>query len=161
MKYAVTLTGLLALLAWAAPAKAEWPPVWKPKPPKEQKLVAENRRLKAHVRNFKLWTRKLMRENKHLRRHSNWYAESVQAIRMASIAYGVSEGMLRRKADCESGLWPYAANPSSDATGLFQFMPGTFRSTPFARFSIWDIHAQSLAAAWMHKNGRGREWACR
>lgn len=46
------------------------------------------------------------------------------------------------------------------ATGLYQFLDCTFRSTPFGRagFSIYSPYAQSLAAGWMHANGRGCEW---
>jgi hypothetical protein len=44
------------------------------------------------------------------------------------------------------------------ATGLYQFLDCTFRSTPFGNMSIYSPYAQSLAAGWMHENGRGCEW---
>lgn len=44
------------------------------------------------------------------------------------------------------------------ATGLYQFLDCTFRSTPFGHFSIYSPYAQSLAAGWMHAHGRGCEW---
>lgn len=53
----------------------------------------------------------------------------------------------------------HARNPRSTATGLYQFLTGTFRSTPFAGMSIYSAYAQSLAAGWMHEHGRGCEWA--
>lgn len=104
------------------------------------------------------------RENRHLRAVTRDYRVSSRiAIRLGAIAYRQSAAMLLRKADCESGLWPFARNNgSSDSPmGLFQFRPSTWRSTPFGLFSIWDTFAQALAAGWMHAVGRGREWACR
>jgi hypothetical protein len=48
------------------------------------------------------------------------------------------------------------------ATGLYQFLPSTYASTPFGGFSIYNPLAQALAAGWMHAHGRGGEWAtCR
>jgi hypothetical protein len=81
------------------------------------------------------------------------------AIGIACTVYRVSCATLWSKARCESRLWRYAHNPSG-ASGLFQFLPGTWRSTPFARFSVWDPYAASAAAAWMHVVGRGEEWVC-
>jgi hypothetical protein len=75
------------------------------------------------------------------------------AIRLAAVTYHVPYATLRRKAYCESklGLYP----------NLFQFIGSTWRTTPFARFSILDPVANALAAGWMHAHGRGGEWACR
>jgi hypothetical protein len=53
----------------------------------------------------------------------------------------------------------HAKNPSSTATGLYQFLTSTFRSTPYGHLSIYSPYAQSLAAGWMHQHGRGGEWA--
>lgn len=90
---------------------------------------------------------------------------ALRAIAFASTAYGVSYSTLRRKAYCETGgtFDPYAKNPRSTASGLFQFLTGTWSSTPYARYSIWDPYANALAAAWMHSKavGRGGEWACK
>ena len=89
-----------------------------------------------------------------------------EAIALASVVYGVDHALLRRKAWCESRFNPNARNVQpiyngEHATGLFQFIPSTFASTPFARFSIYSTYANALAAGWMHANGRGGEWACR
>jgi hypothetical protein len=84
-----------------------------------------------------------------------------EAIQLASVVYAVDVGMLRRKAWCESRFWPYARNRNSQASGLFQFLPSTFASTPYAGLSIWSPYVNALAAGWMHKVGRGGEWACR
>lgn len=60
-------------------------------------------------------------------------------------------------------LHAYNATPVNGchATGLYQFLDCTYRSTPFgaAGLSIYSPYAQSLAAGWMHENGRGCEWA--
>jgi hypothetical protein len=87
-------------------------------------------------------------------------------IHFAALRWSVSWTMLRRKAWCETGgtFSPYAWNPKTvggeHATGLFQFLPSTFSSTPYARRSITSARYSSLAAGWMHHVGRGIEWAC-
>jgi hypothetical protein len=84
--------------------------------------------------------------------------ETSTAIGLACTVYGhCSE--LWRKARCESHLWRYARNPSG-ASGLLQFLPSTWASTPYARFSVYDPYANALAAGWMHAHGRGGEWVC-
>jgi soluble lytic murein transglycosylase-like protein len=65
-----------------------------------------------------------------------------------------------RVARCESNLDPSAYNPRSGASGLFQFLPGTWRTTPFAGNSIFDPWASANAAAWMWSVGRRGEWSC-
>jgi hypothetical protein len=89
--------------------------------------------------------------------------DSLEAIRLASIAYGVSYGLLKRRAHCETGgtFNRYAKNRSSSASGLFQFLyPSTWSRTPYADESVWSPYANALAAAWMERQGRGGEWAC-
>lgn len=67
-----------------------------------------------------------------------------------------------RVAKCESGYNPAAHNPSG-ASGLFQFLPSTFASTPIGKAggSIWDPVASAQAAAWMYSQGRQNEWSCK
>ena len=84
----------------------------------------------------------------------------VSCIHRAALRWRVSRPMLDRKARCESGLNPYAVNPSSGTQGVFQFMPGTWASTPYGRHSVFSAKWNSLAAAWMHRVGRGGEWEC-
>jgi hypothetical protein len=86
----------------------------------------------------------------------------VEAINLACATYPGYCATLWRKARCETGgtFDPHAAN-SSGASGLFQFMPSTWASTPYGVFSIWSPYANALAAGWMHEHGRGSEWACR
>jgi hypothetical protein len=90
--------------------------------------------------------------------------DSMEAIRLASIAYGVSYGLLERRARCETGgsFSRWSKNRYSTASGLFQFLyPSTWNQTPYARESVWSPYASALAAAWMERNGHGGEWTCR
>jgi hypothetical protein len=86
----------------------------------------------------------------------------VEAINLACATYGYCS-TLWRKARCETGgtFDPRSHNPSSGAAGLMQFLPSTWATTPFGRFSIWSPYANALAAGWMHAQGRGGEWECR
>ena len=85
--------------------------------------------------------------------------ETSTAIGLACIVYGHCTE-LWRKARCESNLHRYSVNTSSGASGLFQFLPSTWASTPFGRYSVFDPYANALAAGWMHARGRGGEWVC-
>ena len=66
-----------------------------------------------------------------------------------------------RVSACESGGSATAQN-ASGATGLFQFMPSTFASTPQGQSgaSITDPTASAQAAAWMYSQGRTGAWSC-
>jgi hypothetical protein len=92
---------------------------------------------------------------------------SLEALRLASIAYGQRYSDLLRVADCETGgtFSPGARNRQAvwngeHATGLLQFLPSTFRSTPYREEDIFSPYANALAAGWMWDNGRRSEWAC-
>jgi hypothetical protein len=86
----------------------------------------------------------------------------VEAVNLSCAVYG-SCPTLWRRARCETGgtFDPGSRNRGSGAAGLFQFLPSTWRSTPFGVFSVWSPYANALAAGWMHAHGRGSEWACR
>ncbi|MDQ6878989.1 MAG: transglycosylase SLT domain-containing protein [Candidatus Dormibacteraeota bacterium] len=65
-----------------------------------------------------------------------------------------------RIAYCESRYHPNSVNTSSGATGLFQFMAGTWSGTPWASKSRMDPVANAQAAAWLYSHyGPGR-WSC-
>jgi uncharacterized protein YraI len=84
----------------------------------------------------------------------------VSIIHAAAAAYGQSGDAMLAVAQCESLLNPSAYNPSSGASGLFQFLPGTWASTPWAGQDIFDPVANAQAAAWMWSVGRRGEWVC-
>ena len=125
---------------------------------KVNELVVRNQRMGRRIRRQYLT---ISRQRNQLRRAARSYGSISSIIALGATAFGQSPGILLRKAGCESHFWPYARNRSSGASGLFQFLPSTWRSTPFGGFSIWDPFAQSLAAGWMHRMGRGNEWSCR
>lgn len=90
-----------------------------------------------------------------------------ECVRLATIAYpDLSHSRAWRIIGGESRGNPNARNKSpiwngEHASGLWQFIPSTFNSTPYGKagMSIWSPCASSLAAGWMHQNGRGREWS--
>ena len=66
-----------------------------------------------------------------------------------------------RIAWCESRYHPNSVNSSSQASGLFQFLPSTWSGTPWANQSPFDPVANANAAAWLYSHyGPGR-WECR
>jgi hypothetical protein len=81
-----------------------------------------------------------------------------EAINLACATFGYCS-TLWSKARCESHLYPDAHN-ASGASGLFQFLPSTWESTPYSQLSIWSPYANAMAAGWMHAHGRGGEWVC-
>lgn len=86
--------------------------------------------------------------------------EIIQIIYAAADRYGQSRSAMLQVARCESVLDPYAVNPYSNASGLFQFLPGTWATTPFAAENIFDPVANANAAGWMWSVGRRGEWVC-
>jgi soluble lytic murein transglycosylase-like protein len=85
------------------------------------------------------------------------------ALRLAATATGVPLGQLRSVARCESGLSATARNRFSGASGLLQFLPSTWLSTPFGRagWSVMDAHANAMAAAQIVAREGWRQWECR
>ena len=82
-----------------------------------------------------------------------------EAIGLAAATYGHGDE-LWQLARCESGLNPRARNLSSAASGLLQFLPSTWATTPYAGFDMFSAHASALAAGWMLAHGRRNEWVC-
>jgi len=83
-----------------------------------------------------------------------------EIITAAANRYGQSPSAMLAVAKCESNYDPNAVNRSSGASGLFQFLPGTWRTTPYASYSIFDPWANANAAGWMWSVGRRGEWVC-
>src|SRR5665811_1364734 len=84
----------------------------------------------------------------------------IAIIHEAADFYGQPREDMVRVAECESHFDPNAVNPISGTSGLFQFRPSTWATTPFADEDIFDARANAYAAAWMWDNGRRNEWAC-
>ena len=84
-----------------------------------------------------------------------------RAFSLSSRVYGISEAKARAVAWCESKFNPFAYNRSSGATGLFQILPSTFNSTPFAGLSEYDPFVNALAAGYIaNRDGSWSEWVC-
>ena len=90
------------------------------------------------------------------------YSPTIQeAVTLATIAYpAFTESRAWAIIRHESQGNPNAKNRSSTASGLYQFLTSTWASTPYGRTSIWNPYAASLAAGWMHQQGRRCEWWC-
>ena len=84
----------------------------------------------------------------------------IRIISNAADRYGQNREDMLRVARCESGLDPYAVNPSG-SYGLFQFIRSTWKSTPYGNEDIFDPVANANAAGWMWKEGRKSEWVCK
>jgi hypothetical protein len=86
-------------------------------------------------------------------------AAMIVIIQAAAARYGANGDQMVRVARCESGLNPRAYSASSGASGLFQFMPGTFYG--HGGRDIWDPYDQSNIAAQMFAQGQASAWTCR
>jgi uncharacterized protein YraI len=86
--------------------------------------------------------------------------EIIDIIYAAADRYGQPRADMLRVARCESVLDPNAVNPYSNASGLFQFLPSTWATTPYANENIFDPVANANAAGWMWSVGRRNEWVC-
>lgn len=85
--------------------------------------------------------------------------EIIQIIYAAADRYGQPREDMLRVARCESVLDPNAVNPAG-SYGLFQFIPSTWATTPYANEDIFDAYASANAAGWMWSVGRRNEWVC-
>jgi uncharacterized protein YraI len=86
--------------------------------------------------------------------------EIIQIIYDAADRYGQPREDMLRVARCESLLNPYAVNVAGSSYGLFQFIPSTWATTPYASYDLFDPWASANAAAWMWSVGRRNEWVC-
>jgi uncharacterized protein YraI len=93
--------------------------------------------------------------------NGSWSRDEIVAIIYAAADYyGQSRSSMLRVAQCESGLDPSNYTPPYGASGLFQFLPGTWATTPYAGSDIYDPVASAFAAGWMWSVGRRGEWVC-
>jgi hypothetical protein len=92
-------------------------------------------------------------------RHSE--EEIRRFIKRAARKYGQKKKVMLRVAQCESNLNPCAYNRRGPYYGLFQFLKSTWKTTPYGKRDIYSPKAQALATAWMWKQGRKNEWACK
>lgn len=134
--------------------------------PGQRKRRAEDRNRKRDGRDKRDRDRKKRKNNdrqKSSKGCKDNYSESeiLDFIAKAARKYNQSKNDMVRVARCESNLDPCAFNKSGPYYGLYQFLKSTWKTTPYKDKSIWDPEAQALAAAWMWKQGRKKEWACK
>lgn len=105
------------------------------------------------------WQRSARRRlTAHLRRVHR--PEVVEAAQLAARVTGVDPWAMVRVASCESNLDPFAVNPSSGAAGPWQYLPSTWRHTPFASWSPTNPIAAALATALIVRREGWRQWVC-
>ncbi len=75
----------------------------------------------------------------------------IQIIHEAADRHNQPRDDMLRVARCESNLDPRAINGPGNTHGLFQFLPGTFATTPYAEYDIYD--------PWANANAPGRMWS--
>lgn len=132
------------------------------------KLAVKHRRERDKARTRAgVATRALWRSQRILRAQGRRLATrpggSMYAIRLASATFGVDYGKMVAVASCETGgdFSPYSYNRSSGASGLYQFLGGTWSRAGIAGFSVWDPVANALAAARLVvRDGGWSEWSC-
>lgn len=71
----------------------------------------------------------------------------------------VERSWLKRVMWCESKGDRFAKNKNSYASGLYQFMPSTFRGN--GGKDIWNGFEQMEIALRMYRNGQAYQWACK
>lgn len=118
----------------------------------------------AHAEERRVLTRRVQavtRENRALRRSPT----VTEWIHLAADLFDLPRDGMRRLAECESNLTPAVVNKTpiwngEHASGLYQFVPSTFRRTPMRSWSVLHGPANALAAAWLiHRDGT-RQWHC-
>jgi hypothetical protein len=82
-------------------------------------------------------------------------------IRKAANRYNQSYKKMLCVAKCESDLTACAVGGNGKWYGLFQFVPSTFRNTPYGDENIFNPRFNALAAAWMwQKYDPADHWTC-
>ena len=92
-------------------------------------------------------------------------SEIESVIRSAAVSWGADVDQLMRIAWCESRYNPAAYNASSGASGLFQFIYGTWAVNSvragYGGASVFDPVANANTAAMMFAAHQERQWACK
>lgn len=105
------------------------------------------------------WHWRYVQARRATRRH---YRPTVNyALRLASDLYRVPYWQMRSVAWCESRFDPSNVTPPYSASGLMQFLPGTWSDQGLPRFSVFDPVANALAAARIVSREGWRQWVCR
>lgn len=90
--------------------------------------------------------------------------EVIQLIKDYSAQYGIDPAVPLRIAKCESGYNQFSKNRSSSASGVFQYLSGTWKGTDEAKagLSVWDADANVKAAVkYMAIHHSTQPWVCK
>jgi len=89
-----------------------------------------------------------------------WQGSVLSLIRSA---FGRDAGAALAVASCESGFNASAYNPSSGASGVFQFLASTWATTAYAGYSRFNAWANVMAAhqVFVRDGHSWQEWTCR
>jgi soluble lytic murein transglycosylase-like protein len=83
----------------------------------------------------------------------------VPCLRRAAIRWRVSFRLQLAIARCESGLIPTRTNDrGSGSSGLMQFMPSTWATTPYRFRWIFSARWNALAGAWLMRRAGTAPW---
>lgn len=97
--------------------------------------------------------------NERVAMHQCSQARAVPCIRRAAMHWRVSFYLQLAIARCESGLRAWAMNGGgSGSSGLMQFMPSTFASTPYGTHPILSAKWNALAGAWTLRHYGTSPW---
>lgn len=129
-------------------------------------INAKRLKIQSLKKRIELLERRQTSEIKRLTKSLKTEYTVAECVKLATIAYpSLSEERAWAIVAQESRGDPKARNRTpiwngEHAEGLWQFIPSTFASTPYGKagLSIWSPCASSLAAGWMHEQGRGHEW---
>jgi soluble lytic murein transglycosylase-like protein len=84
-------------------------------------------------------------------------SEPVACFTRASLLHRVPRSLLLRIARCESTMRWWVVS-SAGAMGPMQFMPGTWRSTPYRSHSPFSFKWSPIAAAWLIRTDGVHHW---
>lgn len=86
-------------------------------------------------------------------------AAVLSCVHRAALHWGVSYQDGKNLSWRESNWNPNICNrQGSGACGLFQFMPGTWASTPYGRYDVFSAKYNALAWAWAWSRGWQSHW---
>lgn len=162
MKYRLLLISILSFAAWVQPIHAASALLSEPKLEEIPQVIYEppsnNPKPLLHTK-----TRSYQTETAYSGRDTRHYSpEEVQdLIRRYAGEYNSSASLPLRIAKCESGFNQFAANKTSSARGVYQWLSSSWRNQPASHggtVSVFDAEANVSAAVWLIAHGKTSPW---
>lgn len=94
-------------------------------------------------------------------RKACWRGDVQGCIRRAAIHWRVSYWLMDRIIGCESSHQPRQITGPFGASGLGQFLPGTWRENRYGRHDVLSAKWNSLGMAWLMRSGLAPWFASR